>query len=492
MKQLSRKLQNFPPVKPERVIQFGEGNFLRGFVDWMIHKSNQNGVFGGSVVVVQPIEHGLVDIVNEQDGLYTLILRGQEAGEKKVVEEVITSVSRGFKCYEQWEEVLELAANPSIDILVSNTTEAGIAYEPSDKLTDAPPSSYPAKVCAYLYRRYQAFRGDPARGMLIVPCELIDRNGDNLRKIVIQKANEWALEPGFLDWIAEHNIFVNTLVDRIVTGYPGDDEAKDHWQRLGYLDKLLDTGELFHLWVIEGPRTAAERFPLHQAGLNVLWVDDLTPYRTRKVRILNGAHTSTVALAHLVGLETVREAVNDPLVGTFMQKVIHNEIIPTVEMSEDELADFAAKVLERFANPFIHHRWLDISLNSISKYKTRVLPSLLAHLEKGNLPPLLALSLAALLRFYQGKLVDNKLIGEVNGKEYIIRDNQEYLEFFDAIWEEETDLSTTVHKVLANSSLWGEELTQYPALVKRVTQDLREIDRLGISQVVTNRIEEGN
>jgi tagaturonate reductase len=375
-----------PESLVERVVQFGEGNFLRGFVDWAIHEANKAGHFGGSVVVLQPIAHGLVPVLNEQQGLFSLVLRGQQEGERVVSETIVSSISRGLECESDWERVLECAQQPEIDIVVSNTTEAGITYVPEDSMELNPPISFPGKLCAFLYRRFVTFDGAPYRGMLVIPCELIDRNGDNLRMIVERLAVEWGLGADFVRWLNESNVFVNTLVDRIVTGYPGDEESAEFNRKWGYEDRLIVTAEPFYLWVIEGPREAAERFPVHKAGLDVLWVDDMTPYRTRKVRILNGAHTSTVATAYLAGIDFVKDAVEDKVIGAYLRAVIFEEIIPTLDMAENELTRFASQVLERFQNPFIRHRWLDISLNSISKFKARVLPSMLYHLERGIYP----------------------------------------------------------------------------------------------------------
>lgn len=255
------KVQPFPEDLPERVIQFGEGNFLRAFVDWMFDQMNKNNLFNGRIVVVQPIAQGLVDKLNEQDGLYTLLLRGLKDGKATELKEIISSVSRGINPYTEWDEYLACAENPNIEFVVSNTTEAGIAYDKNDSLENKPPVSYPGKLTAYLYHRFNHFNGDPSKGMVIIPCELIDRNGDNLKKIILQLADDWNLSETFKSWIMEHNTFLNTLVDRVVTGYPKD-EINAILENLGYNDNLVDTGELFHLWVIEGPKELSERLPL--------------------------------------------------------------------------------------------------------------------------------------------------------------------------------------------------------------------------------------
>lgn len=472
----------------ERVIQFGEGNFLRGFVDWMVHRANKADIFNGSVVVVQPIEHGLVAKLNEQDGLFTMISRGLVNGEEVVEEEVITSISRGLLAVGEWDKVLECAADPNIDILVSNTTEAGITYSASDRLEQTPPASFPGKVTAYLYHRFKTFDGAADKGMLLLPCELIDRNGDNLKAIVLRLAKEWELGDDFINWVETANIFANTLVDRIVTGYPGKEEASKLGDKYGYQDELVNTAEIFHLWVIEAPAGTEARFPIHEAGLEVKWVEDMTAYRTRKVRILNGGHTSTVALAYLSGFDYVKPAVNDDAIGEYLNSVIFDEIIPTCDMDAAELKVFADQVIERFKNPYIQHRWLDISLNSISKYNARVLPSLLPYLEKGEEPALLSFSLATLISLYRGiKLTDEGLVCKRDDNEYLIRDDRSILEFFHALWQSADDNYTAVaEQVLSQVEFWGEDLTKYGNFVTKIAEHLKTIDSEGMEQALAN------
>ncbi|MFP4017522.1 MAG: tagaturonate reductase [Halanaerobiales bacterium] len=472
---------------PERVIQFGEGNFLRAFVDWMFHQMNKKGVFKGRTVVVQPISRGRVSDLNKQDCIYTLLLRGVQDGEVVDKREVITSVSRGLESYTQWDEVLKLAENPDIEFVVSNTTEAGIVYSPEDRLEDTPPDSFPGKLTAYLYHRYQYFNGDRDMGMLIVPVELIDRNGDKLKKVILKLANNWGLPEDFKHWINEGDIFVNTLVDRIVTGYPSGEIDKLE-EELSYRDQNLDTGEIFHLWIIEGDQSFKERLPFHKAGLNVKWVDDMTPYRTRKVRILNGAHTSTVPVSYLSGINLVRDAVNDDLLGSFIKETLFEEIIPTLDFDRKELEHFADKILERFKNPYIDHKWLDISLNSISKFKTRVLPSLKKYIEeKHELPYRLVFSLAALITFYKGtEFKEGALLAHRNGQEYLLKDDREILEFFAGLWDryqnEEINLIALVHEVLKKNSFWGSNLNELPGLTEGVITSLADIEKKGVKK----------
>lgn len=376
----------------EKIIQFGEGNFLRGFADYFIHKLNEKGLFDGSVVIVQPIAKGLTDTINAQKGEYNLYLRGIQDGKEVCEHTKIQSVSRAINPYEDFDAYLALAGDPNFRFIISNTTEAGIAYDDSCEITDAPPSSFPAKLTVLLNERFK--KG--LKGFIILSCELIDHNGDELKKCVLKYADKWNLGEDFKKWLVEENSFCNTLVDRIVTGYPRE-EAEELCEELGYEDKLLDTAEIFHLWVIEGH--FEDELPLQKAGFNVVWTDDVTPYKKRKVRILNGGHTSMVTGALLSGLETVGQCVNDEVVGNFLKKCLFTEIVPTLGGSaEDE--NFANAVLERFANPYIKHMLRSIALNSVSKFSVRVLPTILEYKEQqGEYPLSLTMALAALIEW---------------------------------------------------------------------------------------------
>ena len=468
------------PALREKVLQFGEGGFLRGFVDWMIDGMNRQGLFLGSVVVVQPIAQGLVARLNEQNGAYTHLMRGVEGG--KVVErkQVITSISRGINPYTDFGKFLRCAHNPDLRFIVSNTTEAGIAYSAQDNVTDAPPSSFPAKLTLLLLERFKAFAGDPAKGFILLPCELIDNNGDNLKKTVLQTARNWNLGAPFLAWIEQANVFANTLVDRINTGYPADEaEALQH--ACGYRDELFNTSEVFHLWVIEAPAFVAGELPLNQAGFNAVFAESVKPYRDRKVRILNGAHTSTVLAAYLAGKDFVIDCMQDALLSGFMKAAIHEEIIPTLTLPPQELADFADAVIERFNNPFIKHALLSISLNSVSKFKARILPSIEQYVAiKGRVPARLAFSLAALIAFYRGTEIRGAaLIGTRHGAEYPIKDDLPILEFFAQLWQHFDGSmiasATLADAVLARQAWWGKDLRTIPGLQSAVTRDLRVI-----------------
>ncbi|MCX6968233.1 MAG: tagaturonate reductase [Verrucomicrobia bacterium] len=498
--QLNRKLLQggFVPPKnvtcgslngyPEKILQFGEGNFLRAFFDWMVDETNARGLFGGSVVAVQPIAGGMAPQINAQEGLYTLIARGIEAGTVVETRRIITSISRALNPYEDWADLVALAQSPELRFVVSNTTEAGIAYIGEPYEPGCCPASFPAKVAALLYERFVAVGGDPSRGLVFLPCELIERNGAKLKEYVLQHANAWKLGGAFCAWVESSNSFLNTLVDRIVPGYPRA-EAETLCAELGYTDQLLDTSELFHLWVIEGPAHLAAELPLADAGINVIWTDDMTPYRSRKVRMLNGAHTACVLAAFLGGINTVREMTDDPLFERLLRQVLFKEIVPALPMEEGEKQAYAQAVLERFRNPFIKHELLSISLNSISKWKVRVLPSLLDSLANtGKLPPALVFSLAALMRFYKGKPTNcGGINGERNGEDYPIRDDAEVMEFFQSRWQAfKTDGNTEAlaYATLSNMSLWGEDLTQVPGLLLGVIEGLRAIHVDGMRAAV--------
>ena len=478
---------------PERVIQFGEGNFLRAFADWMLHQMNKQGMFNGRAVLVQPIAEGLSRQINEQDGLYTLFLRGLKNGQPYEEQEVISSVSRCLNPYGEWQECIRCAENPAIEFVISNTTEAGIAFDPTDKLDNEPPVSFPGKLTAYLYHRFNHFEGEAAKGMVIVPCELIDRNGDNLKKVVLQLAELWKLPAVFTEWIEQHNYFLNTLVDRVVTGYPRD-EVKELEAKLGYQDAILDTGELFHLWVIEGPEHLAERLPFAQAGLNVIWTKDMAPYRTRKVRILNGAHTSSVPAAFLYGLDTVGEMMDHEIMGKYVQQIVFDEIIPSISLDKAMLTDFADNVMDRFRNPFIKHYLLNILLNSSSKFKARVLPSILEYQNKHDkLPEKLTFSLAALIAVYKdGRIDGTSMQARREHGEFVMKDDVAVLSFFALVWSEfdgsQASATRIASKVLANSDIWGQDLNQVAGLTDKIGSYLYSIAVNGMQAAVRNLV----
>lgn len=464
---------------PEKIVQFGEGNFLRAFVDWQVDKMNKEADFNGSVVIVQPLPTGLVPMLNEQDGLYTLYLQGIKNGKAIKEHSVINSISRGINPYSEYDEYLKLAESKDIRFVISNTTEAGIAFDENDKASDTCPNSYPGKLTAFLYRRFKTFNGAKEKGLVIIPCELIDRNGEKLKTTILQFAELWKLGEDFVNWINEANTFCCTLVDRIVPGYPRD-TIDEVLKELGYEDNLVDVGEQFHLWVIEGPEWLAKELPFEKAGLNIKVVKDVTPYRTRKVRILNGAHTALVPVSYLYGLETVGESVEHAVIGKYLREVVFEEIIPTLDLPEEELKEFAEAVLERFQNPFVKHYLMSIALNSMSKFETRDLPSLLEFAKrKSVLPKKLVFSLAALIEFYKGK----------RGTEDIkLADDDHILELYKELWANcdgtEAGYKKLVTTVLGYEKNWKMNLNEVEGLTEAVTENLIKIEKEGIKEAL--------
>lgn len=411
-------------IRPERVIQFGEGGFLRGFVDWMLQKVNETTDFNGSVVVVQPIEQGMCDMLTAQDCVYTHVCRGSEGVETKIVD----VISRCVKPYEDWNAYLALAENPDMRFVVSNTTESGIVYSDADQVTDCPPKTFPAKVTLLLKKRFEL----GLNGFIFLPCELINRNGDNLKKCILQYADLWNLGEDFKTWVEKENVFTNTLVDRINTGYPKGEDLG-----LGYEDNLVNTSEFFHLWVIETEYDLAKEINFSAANLNVIITPDkLEMYRTRKVRILNGAHTSLVPYALLEGKDTVKSCIDDPVMNEHIRKCVFDEIIPTLDLPKEELESYANSVLERFGNPYIKHYLSAIALNSVSKFKVRVLPSILEYIKRyDKMPTTLLFAFKKLIEFYKTDMTN---------------DDADVVEFM-------KNHSTV--EILANADLWGEDLS---------------------------------
>ncbi|MDI7690798.1 tagaturonate reductase [Cronobacter malonaticus] len=479
MKTLNRR--DFPgALWPERIIQFGEGNFLRAFIDWQVDLLNEHTDLNAGVVVVRPIASDFPPSLSTQDGLYTTIIRGlNEKGEAVSESRLIRSVNREISVYAQYDEFLRLAHNPDIRFVFSNTTEAGISYHAGDKFDDAPAVSYPAKLTRLLFERFSHFNGAQDKGWVIIPCELIDYNGEALRELVLRYAHEWALPAAFTAWLESANTFCSTLVDRIVTGYPRDEVAQLE-ASLGYHDAFLDTAEHFYLFVIQGPQWLAQELRLDKLPLNVLIVDDIKPYKARKVAILNGAHTALVPVAFLAGLDTVGEAMDDAQISAFVEKAIHEEIIPVLDLPREELESFAAAVVSRFRNPYIKHQLLSIALNGMAKFRTRILPQLLAgQAQTGVLPPRLTFALAALIAFYRG---------ERNGEGYPLQDDAHWLARFEQLWTKLGDNNITVRElvdaVLADGEHWEQDLTAVPGLAEQVTRDLDVILNQGMRHAV--------
>ena len=469
--------------RPIKVLQFGEGNFLRGFVDYMIDIANEKGEFNGDIVLVKPIEFGTLDRFHAQECQYTVSLRGIVDGEPAVLNRIVTSVADVVAAHEEYEKYSNFARLDSLRYIVSNTTEAGIVYDSSDKLEMTPPHSFPGKLAKFLYERYLHFEGDKDKGLVMLPVELIDDNGIHLKECVLKQADNWGLDDNFKNWIQEACVFTSTLVDRIITGYPREEDQK-LWEEWGYRDELIVTGEPFALWVIESEKEIKEEFPLDKAGLPVIFTDNQKPYKQRKVRILNGAHTSFVLASYLAGNDTVLESMKDELVYEFMYHTIFDEVIPTLTLPEKDLKDFAQAVITRFNNPYVKHALLSISLNSVSKWRARCMPSFLGYIEKtGSLPKHLTFSLAALMAFYQGtEIRENALIGHRNGQEYRIMDDEAVLAYFAGNSKKET--TQFVQGFLSNTEFFGQDLTQIAGLIDAITKYLEEINQNGMRKTM--------
>lgn len=462
---------------PERVLQFGEGNFLRAFADYWFDMANEKAGWNGKCVLVQPIAQGLTQLINRQEGLYTLYLRGRQNGEKVDAKRVISSVSRCLNPYEKqdYDAMMDVAAGEALEYIVSNTTEAGIVYDPSCRLEDCPPASFPAKLTQVLLHRWRA--GRP--GVVVLSCELIDNNGKELLRCVNQYIKQWGLEEGFARWVNGDCTFCSTLVDRIVPGRIRDAaEAARLEDENGYRDALIDVGEVFGVWNIEGPEWLAEKLPFRAAGLNCLVVPDVTPYKKRKVRILNGAHTGFVLGAYLAGYDIVRDCMQDDVILGFMNRMLHEEVIPTLPLDRQDLEAFAAAVQDRFNNPFINHELMSITLNSTSKWRARNMPSLLEYAQTaGKLPPCLAMSFAAYIAFYSSDiqaLTEQGLVcRRPKGNEYTVSDDRWVLEFYYS--RRGVSDETLVHDVMTNEKMWGQDLTLVPGFEQAAAENLRRI-----------------
>ncbi len=469
--------------RPVKVLQFGEGNFLRGFVDYMIDIANEKGEFDGDIVLVKPIEFGSLDRFHAQESQHTVSLRGIVDGKPTIQNRIVTSVTDVVAAHEEYEKYSAFAKLDSLRYIVSNTTEAGIVYDENDKLEMCPPRSFPGKLAKFLYERYKHFNGAADKGLVMLPVELIDDNGIHLKECVLKQADNWNLEEGFRIWLNEACIFCSTLVDRIITGYPrGEDEKL--WEEWGYKDELIVTGEPFALWVIECPKDISGEFPLDKAGLPVIYTDNQKPYKQRKVRILNGAHTSFVLASYLAGNDIVLESMQDKTVYNFMYKTIFDEVIPTLTLPKKDLVDFAEAVITRFNNPYVKHALLSISLNSVSKWRARCMPSFLGYIEMNKeLPKHLTFSLAALMAFYTGtEIRDKALIGHRDGQEYNIMDDRAVLEFFAANCEKPS--REFAQNFLSNTEFFGQDLTKIDGLVDAVAGYLDEIAAKGMRKTL--------
>lgn len=478
MDYINRKIAN-KIERPIKVMQFGEGNFLRAFADYMIDVANEKGVFDGDIVIVKPTDRGHLDAIKRQECMYTVCLRGMVDGSPKEYSRVVTSVADAVEAYCEYDKFMALAKIDTLRFVISNTTEAGIVYDENDVFDMCPPRSFPGKLTKFLHTRYVEFDGAPEKGLVMLPVELIDDNGIKLKECVMKYIEEWKLSDEFRAWVDRSCIFASTLVDRIVTGYPRD-EAKRLCAEYGYRDDLIASGEPFSLWVIEAPSDISNELPLHKANLPVIYTNDHHPYKQRKVRILNGAHTSFSLASYLCGNDYVLLSMEDALVSQYIRETIFDEIIPTLNLEKKELEEFAKDVLMRFANPFVKHEHLSIALNSVSKWRARCLPSLLDYVRiKKSLPKNLTFSLAALLQFYTGSEIrDGALIGHRGNEEYRIVDDANNLNCF----KEKSQLSCDeyVRAVLSNEKMWGMNLESVEGLTENVIEILRDIRENGI------------
>ena len=475
------------PSRPVRVLQFGEGNFLRAFCDWMIDIANEKAGFDGSIVLVKPINIGtLFPAFKDQDYRYTVLLRGLVDGEPVEQSRVITSVSDAVDCYQDYDRYAAYAKCETLRFVISNTTEAGIVLDETDRFDLCPPNTYPGKLTKFLFERAEAFDYAKDKGLVILPVELIDDNGIELHRCVKALAKLWNLGERFENWLEEACVFTSTLVDRIVTGYPRG-EAEAIWAKLGYEDNILVTAEPFGLWVIESGKDLSAELPLPACGLPVVYTDNQKPYKQRKVRILNGAHTSFVPMAFQCGHDIVLQAMNDATIRTFMQKTLYDEVIPTLTLPKEDLTAFAEAVTGRFANPFIKHRLLDICLNCVSKWRARCLPSLLGYVEKnGELPPHLTFSIAAMMSLYLGGTEEGgKLVCKRGEEAYTLQDDPAVLHFFAGA--DASKPAETVRAFLSSEAFFGQDLTKVPGLEAAVTQALTDILEKGMKAVVEER-----
>jgi tagaturonate reductase len=466
-----------PFALPIKILQFGQGNFMRGFFDWQIDLLNERSGLDAGVVIVRPRGGSAAPLLDVQDGLFTVLVRGlNEQGAPVKEYRTVECVQREIDPNAGYADYLALASNPDLRFVVSNTTEAGIAVNDSDRFDDAPPSAFPAKLAQFLLKRFEAFEGANDKGLVLLPCELIDQNGPALKKAVLHFARLWNLDPGFDAWIEEACTFCSTLVDRIVTGYPSAD-AEEIQKDLGYQDQFLVAAEYYYLFVIQGPAWVGEELKLAGADLNVKLVDDITPYKKRKVGILNGGHTTLVPVALLAGLEAVGPAVDDEGTGRYLRAAIADEIIPALGMDRKELEAYADDVILRFRNPAIHHRLASIALNSWSKFAARVMPQLLRYIEinAGRMPRRLVLALAATMVLYRGGVIE-------------LSDDKANLDWFAQAWArvdaKEWSMAQLASGWLANRALWGRDLNEVPGLTYALTVALEQIGRQGVRELL--------
>ena len=476
MEQLNKKIHS----KPERkikIMQFGEGNLLRAFVEWILQDLNDKGAISADVVVVQPMPLGRVKDIAAQDGLYTLRLEGIDKGERVKKSEIIDVIGDCVNPFTDYEKFLRYGESEDLQIIISNTTEAGIALDTTDTDFTVCPKSFPGKLLALLKRRYEKFGGAADKGLAIVPCELIDNNGDELYSVLTELAKVNNMDEKFIEWMQTANHFTSTLVDRIVPGYPKA-EIPAIQEETGYIDNNVVKGEIFHLWVLKKEPFVQKVLPADSTGLNVIFADDIKPYKQRKVKILNGSHTALVPVAYLCGIDTVGESMADPTIGKYVRDFIFDEVNPTIDLPQDQMTAFANSVIERYRNPFIRHELMSIALNSTTKFKTRLLPTLLDYVRIfGKLPEHLIFSFAAIIEFHKGKRGDQDIA---------LKDDPSYLAFWHRLWAEfDGDYLAMAKKVLAWEEAWDMDMnTIHPEIAEKVASRLEDIDKNGMRDAV--------
>ena len=480
MKSLNRANVAHARCYTERIIQFGEGNFLRCFVDWIVWNMNRTTDFDGSVVVVQPIAKGMIEALNKQDCLYHVNLQGLDKGKPVNSVQLIDVISRTVNPYSDFGTFLSLAEQPEMRFIISNTTEAGIAFDPTCCFDDAPAASYPGKLTQLLYHRFKTFNGDPSKGMIIFPCELIFLNGHKLKEIILQYIDHWNLGDDFKQWFSTSCGVYATLVDRIVPGFPRK-EIDQIKETIGYDDNMVVQGEFFHLWVIEAPQSVAEEFPANKAGLNVLFVPSEKPYHERKVTLLNGPHTVLSPVAFLSGIDIVRDACLHPIIGKYVQLVMFKELLPTLDLPADELHRFANDVIERFENPFVDHQVTSIMLNSFPKFETRDLPGLKTYIKRtGTLPQGLVLGLASIITYYKGGT-------RPDGTPIVPNDDPRITGLLKKLWQT-ADYRSIAEGVLGATFIWREDLNLIPGLTDMVAHYLTSIAQKGMLETVNELV----
>lgn len=474
---------------PEKVLQFGAGGFLRAFADYFIDNANRHSIFNGRIVVVQSTSGSRGNTLHEQEGLFTLCEQGLENGARVENYTVISSISRTFSANDDWQAVLQCACNPQLELVLSNTTEVGIALDENDTLDLNPPRSFPGKLAAFLYARFKFFGGAADKGLVIIPCELVDNNGDLLLKVILTLAQNRGLGEEFVHWLTSANHFCNSLVDRIVPGTPANEVLQQHWQRLGYADRLLTSAEVYSLWAIQGDDTIRQRLSFASANPSIIVANDITPYRERKIRILNGTHTLSVPLAFLLGNKIVLDNMTHPLVSKFIERLIFNEIVPSLEVDRESATAFAHEVLERWRNPFLQHKLIDITLHSTSKMRARNVPTILRYYQKmKKTPQLIAFGFASYLLFMRGtEQQTGKIYGRRDGELYPINDEQ--AGYFYELWNrvninDPAAVENFVKAVCSNESLWGTSLAALPGFTEAVSAGLKEIMQNGIEETL--------